>query len=982
LSGDAHRPGSGPRADDFVLKWIGSRIGAAERRQVTMLACDGGCACKLSACDPDHAIESACLSRHVAAVTERYGGYCAARTGATLVACWGYPRTAEEDTRLAVGAALQIVAARPIELRVRCALDAGIIVAGTWPESLAGTAVETAAARMLAFAPLNAVVASDIVRRLSAASFEYEPWPAEAGHDEAGIWRVHGPRPGWRRSRPHRSVPLSGRERELDEIGNCWQRTLAGSTQIALICGEAGIGKSALVAGLREHVLGTGGNWVEAGCLPEMRHAGLAPVREALRELGGVTSQASADEPAIIDTFIAVLATAAAGRPIALIFEDVHWADEATLAFLVDLGQRLAGLAKVLLVCTGRGSMASTFPPDLVALDLTLDRLSDGDIVRLLAASDFAAALTPDTHQTIAERSDGIPLFSLELARLWGKSPPDELLAGPSSLKATLAARLDALGELKPLAQAAAVLGRDIDAGVLATTLEMETGSLARRLERLVENGIVARLAASPGAHYRFSHALLRDAAISSLPEARRRTLHAKVAEALARDGGGRRDVDPKVLAAHLWDANDFRGAFVWWRRAAERAADIASLHDAVANLERALAAGSRQREAFTETEEIEVLKLLGVQLTQLKGSAAPETITTYKRALGLMAKAPSACAQLRFDLMWGLDACHLVRGEVRQALTLGDALLAATAGQPSGERLMLAQRMHAVAKLLSGEIEQAIDLYGTALESYDQARHGVLRFAYASDQGAVAHAHLAWALAIAGRSDPARAHSRAALQLAGRFDHPHTSAHVVCVLATAAQILGDRGAASALAVSGKALANRHDFPYWSAWAGVVLGWTQGCRRPDTGARSIVEAISAYRSTGAEQALPYGYLLLGHTLLKANQPERAAEALEHAWMLGEQHQLMLYAAEILRLRARAEARLGSPRCRVMALLEQALEVARTQGALTFAARVERTITGLQGGDLRTGQAKSWFPADAHSRGNLRPATALSQPILR
>jgi hypothetical protein len=66
----------------------------------------------------------------------------------------------------------------------------------------------------------------------------------------------------------------------------------------------------------------------------------------------------------------------------------------------------------------------------------------------------------------------------------------------------------------------------------------------------------------------------------------------------------------------------------------------------------------------------------------------------------------------------------------------------------------------------------------------------------------------------------------------------------------------------------------------------------------------------------------------------------------------------------------------------MALLEQALEVARTQGALTFAARVERTITGLQGGDLRTGQAKSWFPADAHSRGNLRPATALSQPILR
>jgi tetratricopeptide (TPR) repeat protein len=372
----------------------------------------------------------------------------------------------------------------------------------------------------------------------------------------------------------------------------------------------------------------------------------------------------------------------------------------------------------------------------------------------------------------------------------------------------------------------------------------------------------------------------------------------------------------------------------------------------------------------------------LGVQLTQLKGSAAPETIMTYRRALGLVARAPSACAQVRFDLMWGLDACHLVRGDVGQALVLGEALLAATAEQPSGEKAMLAQRMHAVAKLLSGAIEEAIDLYGRALERYDQAHHSVLRFGYASDQGAVAHAHLAWALAIAGRPDAARAHSRAALQLAGRLDHPHTSAHVVCVLATAAQILGDRGAASALAVSGKALAKRHDFPYWSAWAGVVLGWSQGCRRPDTGARSIIEAISAYRATGAEQALPYGYLLLGHTLLKANQPERAAEALEQAWILGEQRQLMLYAAEILRLRARAEARLGAPRPRVMALLEQALGIARTQGALTFAIRVERTVPGLLGRDLRAGPAKSWFPPDAHSRGDLQPTMPLGQPILR
>ena len=82
----------------------------------------------------------------------------------------------------------------------------------------------------------------------------------------------------------------------------------------------------------------------------------------------------------------------------------------------------------------------------------------------------------------------------------------------------------------------------------------------------------------------------------------------------------------------------------------------------------------------------------------------------------------------------------------------------------------MLAQRMHAVAKLLSGAIEEAVALYRVVLAKYDPARHGPLRFGYVSDQGAVAHAHLAWALAIAGRASEARFHSRAALNLAGRL--------------------------------------------------------------------------------------------------------------------------------------------------------------------------------------------------------------------
>ena len=454
---------------------------------------------------------------------------------------------------------------------------------------------------------------------------------------------------------------------------------------------------------------------------------------------------------------------------------------------------------------------------------------------------------------------------------------------------------------------------------------------------------------------------------MSSLPEERRRTLHGKIAEALTVESC---DPNPEVVAGHYLGAGDLRRAFIWWRRAAERAAGIASPHSAATNLQRALAAKAERGETFNEMEEVEVLKLLGVQLTQLKGSAAPETLTTYQRALDLLGRMPAVGPELRFDLFWGLDACHLVRGDVKNALTLGRSLLTAAVEAGSEEKVMLAQRMHAVAKLLSGAIGEAIELYSLVLQRYDQARHGVLRFGYASDQGAVAHAHLAWALAIAGRPDEAQEHSRAALRLAGSLDHAHTSAHVVCVLAAAAQILGERGIAAALGVAGRALGNRHDFPYWSAWSGLVLGWVEGARMPEKAALRITEAIDAYRATGARQALPYGYLLLGCILLRARQAENALEALERAWSIGERHELRVYAAEVLRLRARAEARLGAESGRITALLEEAVQMARDQGALTFAARAERTaqrLTGRQGKapayalKPAAGQASLWFP---------------------
>ena len=113
------------------------------------------------------------------------------------------------------------------------------------------------------------------------------------------------------------------------------------------------------------------------------------------------------------------------------------------------------------------------------------------------------------------------------------------------------------------------------------------------------------------------------------------------------------------------------------------------------------------------------------------------------------------------------------------------------------------------------------------------EGRHAALRFRYVTDQGALALSHIAWSQSIAGNAKPAYEAQRNALVLTARLGHPHTSAHVLCVLATAAQIAGDVRATGALANAARKTSLEHGFPFWLAWSDFVLGWVEGRRRLD-----------------------------------------------------------------------------------------------------------------------------------------------------
>ncbi len=571
-----------------------------------------------------------------------------------------------------------------------------------------------------------------------------------------------------------------------------------------------------------------------------------------------------------------------------------------------------------------------------------LARLSRADIEKLIDQSPHGATLPPAVRQEIVDRADGVPLFATELARLYATSDAEcstiDMLLRPGALNAALFARLHELGPLRPLAQVAAILGRDCDVNLLAIILRMSCAQLMPGLAGL--RAVEFLRASEDRATFHFSHGLLRDAAYASIAIARRRDLHRQVAEAMAELEADDHRYSPAVIAEHFTAAGDPRAAFKWWHKAGQRAAELSHPRQAVDHLQRALEARARDPDIGSIPEEVEIRRLLGMQYAILKGNGAPDVIDALQRCLDLSNQLPRSPSD--FDTLWVLHSCYLVRGDISRALDIGERLIAMVDRDGSEERRMRAHRMQGLAKLLAGRLDDAFAHYHVVLGLYDEKRHADLRFEHASDQGALAYAHLAWGSAIASRAEASEDYANAALMLAGRLQHPHTSAHVICVLAARAQTLGERQTASALAFAGKALSERHGFPYWVAWADLIIGWAQSGPLQN-GIAMIERAIKAYRRTGAAQAIPYAYLLLGDAALGSRAPRRALLAFDEGWTLAKRQGLALYGSELLRMRAVAQQTLGNRPIEVAATVEQAYALAQHQGAATFVQRASKLL---------------------------------------
>jgi class 3 adenylate cyclase/tetratricopeptide (TPR) repeat protein len=657
-----------------------ARAVAHERKVVSSLFCDlVGYTATAETADPEDVDRMLAAYFEVARTqVERHGGVVEKFIGDAVLGVFGVPAAHEDDPERAVRAGLRIVedaqrlgGVDGTRLRLRVGINTGEalvrigVSAASGEGFLTGDAVNTAA-RIQSVAPVMGVAVGLTTFEATRRVFDYEelePALLKGKAEHVRVFRAKAPRAriGTELPRANNS-PFVGREIDLRLLKGVFDKTMAaGAVQLVTVVGEPGLGKSRIVAELLAHAdaqreLVT---WRQGRCLPygegiafwalgEMlkAHTGVlesdspevaskkldallprGPEREWFRQrllpLLGIEASSSAEREELFTAWRRFFELVAQERPTVLVFEDLHWADDALLAFVEYLADDAEGVP-LLLVGTARPELYehhAAFAAGLRnATPINLAPLSKEETTRLVSGLLDTTVLPAELRQLIVDRAGGNPLFAEEFVRLLKDS--DLLVQSgsswvlregaevpfPDSIQALIAARLDTLDpDTKSMLADAAVVGKVFWAGALGAMGGRDPQAVSGTLRNLSRKELVwpARRSSMEGeAEYAFGHVLVRDVAYQQLPRASRASRH---------------------LAAATWTQAKVAGRV-------EDFADVLAYHYATA-LELAQAAGQTEQAAELEMPALRFLILTGERALGLDTAAA---LGSFERALAL----------------------------------------------------------------------------------------------------------------------------------------------------------------------------------------------------------------------------------------------------------------------------------------------------------------------------------------------------------
>jgi predicted ATPase len=329
-----------------------------------------------------------------------------------------------------------------------------------------------------------------------------------------------------------------------------------------------------------------------------------------------------------------------------MVYEDVHWSDPTTRESLDLLVDRLSG-HRVLAIITFRPEFSSPWIGRPNVTMLTLNRLAPRQRAEMIAHVTGGKALPREISNQIVERTDGVPLFIEELTKSVVESGmvtdagdsyvgtgPAAPLAIPTTLHASLLARLDRLAPTREVAQTGAALGRSFSHELISAVAQMPQHKLDEALEQLVAAELIFRRGTPPGAEYTFKHALVQDAAYSTLLRSRRQQLHGRIATTLEAHFTEVVAAQPQLIAQHCTEAGLAEKAIGYWLNAGQQAAARSAMREAVTQLQKGLDLLAELPEGSLRLQqELDLRIALGPALIATKGYSAPDVGETIARA-------------------------------------------------------------------------------------------------------------------------------------------------------------------------------------------------------------------------------------------------------------------------------------------------------------------------------------------------------------
>ena len=872
------------------------------------------------------------------------------------------------------------------------------------------------AARLQGIAEPNSVVICDSTRRLLGNLFELKdlgPRDDLKGVDEATrAWaalRASSIASRFEALHASSMTTLVGREEEFGLLLRRWARAKNGEGQVVLLSGEPGIGKSRLTAALLESVLAEPHTCLRYFCSPQHRDSALYPIigqmeraaglahddspRARLDKLDALLARTSTSAPDAA-LFAEMLSLTNDGRypttelmpqlrrqrtlealtaqmealtrtgPVLMIFEDVQWIDPTSLEALGRAVDQIRSV-RLLLIMTFRPEFDPPWIGSPHVTALTINRLGRRDIEAMISRVVGDKLLPPSIQQDIIERTDGIPLFVEEMTKavLEAESEgaaehvvtavPSPALAVPSSLHASLMARLDRLGPAKELAQIGAAIGREFSHALLAAVVRKPEGELESALDRLIAAGLLFRQGIPPHATYLFKHALVQDAAYGTLLREPRRALHARIAETLESHFAETADSQPELLARHCTEAGLIEKAAGWWGKAGQRSLARSALVEAAEQLTRALGQiATLPPSAELRRAEIRLQVALINPLLHVKGYAAPESKAAVERARLLIERAealgePSEDPLLLFSVLYGSWVASFIafNGDVMRELATRFLELAKKQG--ATVPIMIGHRLMGTTLTATGDIAKARAHHDQGIALYDPAKHRPLVTRFGQDAGVTGLSFRSLTLWFLGYPEAALADTDHALKIAREIGQAATLMFALAITNFTRIFCRSCATASARIDELIALADEK-----GALQRKAEGVTQkGCvlaliGEASDSVQTITSGITAWQSTGATVWVPLYLSYLAKAYAELGQIDDAWRCIGEAIKTIETTKERWYEVEVYRMAGEIALKSPERATKAEAYFGQALVIARAQQAKSWELRAALSMARL------------------------------------